>query len=103
MRRAARTDANHAEIADAYRLLGCSFLSLASLGRGAPDAAVGYGGLTALVEIKDGKKPRSARKLTEDQKKFWDTWKGGVRLIDSLQAVAEHVNVLRAWREKLQK
>lgn len=101
MRRAARVDANHAEVAEAYRMLGCSFLSLASLGRGAPDAAVGWAGLTSLIEIKDGKKPKSARKLTEDQEKFWETWKGGVRLIDSPQAVAEHVQVLRAWKRKL--
>lgn len=82
-------------------MLGCSFLSLAPLGHGAPDGAVGYGGLTLLVEIKDGKKPRSARKLTEDQEKFWSTWKGGVRLIDGLQAVAETVSLLKRWKGKL--
>lgn len=101
MRRAARVDANQTEIADAYRVLGCSFLSLASMGEGCPDAVVGYGGLSALIEIKDGKKPPSRRKLRPAQEEFRQTWKGGVRLIDSLAAVAEHVNVLRAWRDRL--
>lgn len=101
MRRAARVDANHAQIVEAYRLMGCSFLSLAPLGRGAPDGAVGWAGLTDLVEIKDGAKPKSAQALTPDQKKFWNTWKGGVRLIDNLNAVAEHVTAMRERHRKL--
>ena len=101
LRRAARTDANHKEVADAFRKLGCSFLSLAALGNGAPDAAIGYGGLTVLVEIKDGAKPKSAQKLTPDQKVFWDSWKGGVRLVNDMNAVAETVQLLKAWRLRL--
>lgn len=97
LRRAARVDANHAEVADAFRKLGCSFLSLAPLGKGAPDAAIGYGGLTCLVEIKSGPKG----KLNEKQREFWDNWKGGVRLVNSLEAVTETVSLLRKWRERL--
>jgi hypothetical protein len=98
VRRAARVDANHKDIADAFRKMGCSFLSLAPLGKGAPDAAIGYGGLTVLVEIKDGAKPKSAQKLTPDQKAFWDTWKGGVRLVNGMDAAIETVELLKRWR-----
>lgn len=101
MRRAARTDANHAEIAQAFRKLGCSFLSLAPLGKGAPDAAIGLYGLTILAEIKNGAKPPSARKLTPDQREFWDTWKGGVRLVPDLDAVVETVNLLKRWHARI--
>jgi hypothetical protein len=101
VRRYGKTDANHSEIVAAFRKLGCSVLSLAPLGRGAPDLAVGYGGITALVEVKDGGKPRSAQKLTPDQREFWDTWKGGVRLVNGLDAVVETVELLKRWRDRL--
>lgn len=51
--RARRVDANHAEIVEAYRRLGCSARSTAPLGDGFPDIAVGYGGLTALPEARN--------------------------------------------------
>ena len=101
MRRYGKTDANHSVIVAAFRKLGCSVLSLAPLGNGAPDLAVGYGGLTCLVEVKDGAKPPSAQALTPDQKQFMDTWTGGVRLVNSLEAVVETVELLRRWREKI--
>lgn len=101
MRYARRVDANHAELAEAFRVLGCSFLSLAPLGKGAPDGAVGYGGLTILVEFKDGAKPKSKQQLNEKQREFWDTWKGGVRVVADLGAVEETVRLLRSWHRKL--
>jgi hypothetical protein len=97
VRRYGKTDSNHSDIVAAFRKLGCSVLSLAPLGRGAPDLAVGYGGLTCLVEVKSGPKA----KLTPDQREFWDTWKGGVRLVNSLDAVMETVELLKRWRDRL--
>ena len=101
MRRYGKVDANHKELADAFRKLGCSFLSLAPLGKGAPDAAIGYGGLTILAEFKDGAKPKSAQKLTPDQEAFWNSWKGGVMLVTDMKAVEDTVNLLRSWHAKL--
>jgi hypothetical protein len=101
LRRYGKVDANHKDIADAFRKMGCSFLSLAPLGKGAPDAAIGYGGLTVLVEIKDGAKPKSAQKLTPDQETFWDTWKGGVRLVNGMEAAIETVELLKRWQRSL--
>ena len=73
MRRAARVDANQAEIVQALRDEGCSVWII-----GIPlDALIGINGRTALVEIKDGSKPPSARKHTKLQREFFESWKGG--------------------------
>ena len=52
MRRRARVDANHAAIVEALRRTGCSVLSLASIGKGAPDLLVGIHGRNVLLEVK---------------------------------------------------
>ena len=101
MRRAARVDSNQAEIVKAFRKLGCSVLSMAALGKGAPDLLIGWGGICIAVEVKDGSKPPSARELTEDQRDFWETWRGGVRLVPDLEAVVETVNLLKRWHARL--
>lgn len=77
MRRAAKTDANQTEIVKALRSIGASVQSLATIGDGCPDLLVGYRGNTFLIEAKDGKKPPSARRLTEDQLKWHGAWRGG--------------------------
>lgn len=87
MRRAARVDQNQGNIVDALRKTGGSVLSLAAHGRGCPDVLFGYGGRTFLCEIKDGSKPPSARKLTDDQVKFRDEWKGDYTLLENTQDV----------------
>ena len=93
MRRKARLDSNHQEVVETFRKLGCSVLDLSRLGDGCPDLCVGYCGISRLCEVKDGKKPPSKRKLTEDQKTFISTDKGGVRIVtctdDCYAVVAE--------------
>lgn len=73
MRRAARTDANHAEIVAALRSAGCWVMDLSAVGNGCPDLLV-HGPVfpwsLALLEIKDGSKPPSRRALTPEQIKF---------------------------------
>lgn len=84
-----KVDDNHAEIIAAFRRLGWSARSTATIGKGFPDAAVGKFGHTYLVEIKDGKKPPSKRKLTEDEETFWREWRGSLVLIESVDDVIE--------------
>ena len=67
MRRAAKIDANQTEIVKALRQVGASVQSLASTGKGCPDLLVGFRGVNWLLEIKDGQKVKSARKLTDDK------------------------------------
>ena len=67
MHRAAKADANQGEIVQALRQMGASVQHTHQLGQGAPDAICGYKGVNLLIEIKDGGKPPSKRKLTPDE------------------------------------
>ena len=66
----AKVDANQTGIVDGLRAVGCFVQSLAGIGNGCPDILVGADGRWCLMEIKDGKKPPSQRKLTEDEIKW---------------------------------
>lgn len=87
MRRIARRDRNHGEIVKAFRKLGWSVLDLAQLGNGCPDLLVSFGKRTLLCEVKDGEAVPSKRELTPDQVKFWNTWRGEKRLVESVEDV----------------
>ncbi len=91
MRRAARVDDNHAEIVSALRKAGCSVLSLATIGHGAPDILVGRAGRCYALEIKDGSKPPSARRLTDDEWKFRDAWRGHYAVVESVEQALEAI------------
>jgi len=90
-----KVDANQAEIVDEYRSLGFSVFSCAPMGRGFPDLVVGKFGITDLVEVKDGSKPPSGRKLTPDQIEFFDNWKGSVRVVTNVLDVRKHDRELK--------
>lgn len=77
MRTAARKDANKDAIVQALRAAGASVYDL----KMPVDLLVGYQGKTVLMELKDGKKPPSARKKTPAQIKFWDEWKGATLVL----------------------
>lgn len=82
---AKRTDANQGEIVKALRDMKATVQILSAVGKGCPDILIGYRGHNFLAEIKDGKKPPSARKLTEDEAKFHDEWKGHVCILNSIE------------------
>jgi hypothetical protein len=113
--RPAKTDANQAEIVAALRAHGCETLSLAPMGNGCPDLLVWtphglyasdigmaparlaearacsarYSGEHLLMEIKDGAKPPSARKLTPKQRAFHEWWPGEIHIVETVdQALA---------------
>ncbi len=94
MRVRARKDFNHTDIVGTFRACGCSVLDTASLGKGAPDIIVGLHGHNVLVEIKDGKKPPSKRKLTPDEAEFARAWNGAYRIINSVDAAIQLVKEL---------
>lgn len=75
--RAARTDANHAAVVKALRQCGCSVFDTSAVGGGFPDLVVGCAGKTMLMEVKDGAKPPSARRLTPAQLELHAHWRGG--------------------------
>jgi len=84
VRRAAKIDANQTEIVNALRQVGASVQSLASTGKGCPDLLVGFRGVNWLLEIKDGQKVKSARKLTPDQIEWHESWCGQVHVIEDI-------------------
>lgn len=85
MRRAARTDDNQPEIVEAFRKMGCSVQPLHQVGGGCTDLAVGKNGINVMVEIKDGKKPPSERKLTDDQVRWHESWRGWKEVVESIE------------------
>jgi hypothetical protein len=87
MRKYGRRDDNHTDIVGTFRAIGFSVLDTANLGGGAPDIMVSNRLNTWAIEIKDGKKPPSARKLTEAEQTFKDTWQGKFAIITSVDDV----------------
>jgi hypothetical protein len=85
MRRAARVDGNQAQIVAALRSLGCSVQMLHAVGAGCPDLLVGVAGQNLLIEIKDGSRKPSARRLTPDQQVWHTSWGGQAAIVQSLE------------------
>lgn len=84
MRRAARVDANQAEIVKALRDAGASVQPIYQLGKGVPDLLVGFRGVNFVVEVKDGSKSPSARRLTPDERKWHAAWSGHVVVVETV-------------------
>lgn len=83
MRKRGKTDANQAEIVAVLRRCGFSVQSLASVGNGCPDLLVGRGLENFLLEVKDGQKPASKQRLTEDEEAWHGMWRGQVTTVNS--------------------
>mgnify|MGYP003678233187 CR=1 FL=1 len=79
-RRAARVDDNQSEIVALFRKLGWTVLIISQL-KNCCDIIVSKGGRTIAVEIKDGKKQPSERKLSEGEEKFKGNWQGEYKLV----------------------
>ena len=96
MRRAAKIDANHVQVVLALEAAGATVQSLAAVGQGVPDLLVGFQGKTLLMEIKDGKKSPSHRKLTEQQLAWHGAWLGGpLAVVDGPDAALRMLGVLK--------
>lgn len=94
----ARTDANHRKIVEALREHGASVQSLADLGHGCPDVLVGFAGRNYLIEIKDGKKPPSAQRLTLGERRFVISWRGQVAVVRSVDDALSAVGINKNYR-----
>jgi hypothetical protein len=88
IRRAARVDANQAQIVSALRAAGAYVWII-----GLPvDLLVGFKGHTFLVEVKDG--PR--KRLTALQQDFFDNWSGStLARIDGPEAALRMIGVVK--------
>lgn len=91
MRKYGKVDANHWNIVQALRDLGCSVQSLASVGNGCPDLVVALRNCIWLCEVKDGSKPPSQRKLTADEQEWHERWKSEVHILYSVEDAVKMV------------
>ena len=69
-RRAARLDANHAEIVKALEAAGALVEDMSGAANGFPDLVIYHRRRYILIEVKDSSKPPSARRLTPAQVRF---------------------------------
>ena len=78
-----RIDTNQPEIVKVLRDAGCSIQYLHAVGQGCPDILCGYKGVNTLIEIKDGSKSPSRRKLTPDEIEWHAAWRGQVAIVNN--------------------
>ena len=91
--RRARVDDNQREVVASLRGMGCTVQHLHAVGQGCPDILVGFRNRNFLIEIKDGSKPPSARKLKPQQQEWHDAWKGQVATVNNLDEAKSVVGV----------
>ena len=96
VRRAARVDENHGAIREALRQVpGVTVVDLSRVGDGVPDLLVGHRGRTVLIEVKDGAKAPSARRLTPAQQQWVARWHGSqVHVVETVEQALICVGVL---------
>lgn len=73
--RQSRRDANHVELAAYWKAMGGTWQDTHAVAN-ALDGIAGAHGIDVRVEIKDGSKVPSARKLTEGEAQTFWAWKG---------------------------
>lgn len=91
MRLAARTDDNQNRVVNALRRAGCQVLSLSAVGKGCCDLLVNRAGIIHMLEVKDGNKSPSRRRLTRFQVLFHQNWP--VKVVTSEEEALEAVGV----------
>lgn len=94
MRRYPNLDSNQPDIVKALRAAGASVTSLASVGGGCPDLLVGIRNVTTVFEVKDGAKPPSKRRLTEDEEDWHNNWNGSKHIVESVDDALAVLNGL---------
>jgi len=85
MRTRPRLDANHNEIVDALRKAGAHVQSLASVGSGCPDILVSFREKWYVLEVKDGSKPPSKQRLTDDERSWHNASHAPVHIVNSAE------------------
>ena len=94
--RAKRKDANHNPVQEHLEKLGWSVADTSALGYGFPDLVVSRPGFTVVIEIKDGSKCPSDRKLTPAEETFKKNWTGPYVLALDPEDAAKQLNALYA-------
>ena len=101
MRKASKIDENQVEIVKALRKAGASVTHLHAVGQGCPDLMVGFRGSNYALEVKDGRKPPSARGLTDAQLRWHMLWRGHVKIVNNVDEALAAIGVNEAGRKSV--
>lgn len=96
MRKAARVDANHAEVSKALTRCGAWVIDCSAVGQGFPDLVAAHRGKWLMIEIKDGTKPPSARKLTPSQVEFHARAAANGVTVHVVKSIDEAIELVRS-------
>lgn len=91
--RAKKIDGNQEQIVEQLRALNISVQHLHTIGKGCPDLLLGFRGQNFLVELKDGSRKPSERKLTPDEEKFFAKWRGQVNKCECLEDILKLIGL----------
>jgi Holliday junction resolvase len=87
----ARVDDNQKQIVKHLRDHGVSVAITSAAKKGFPDLVCGYQGKNVMLEIKDGSKPESAQRLTQDQQVFHAAWQGQIAVVNSPETAINEI------------
>lgn len=79
------------EVLDYLNTKAATVAITSTVGQGFPDICVGYNGRSILMEVKDGSKPPSERKLTPGQKEFHAAWRGEITVVTSAAEAVDYL------------
>lgn len=87
----------------ALRTAGAAVTDTSGIGEGFPDLVVSYRNRWFLIEVKDGSKPPSARKLRGGQKTWAAKQHADVHVVKSLEEALSVLGVVKGstWREAM--
>lgn len=85
--RAKRTDSNQSLLVEQMRKLGMSVFITSGVGEDFPDLVCGFRNINYLFEVKNPNKRPSQRKLRAGQQQFFNTWRGSVYKVETIDDV----------------
>lgn len=95
MRRVARVDENQKTIVEGLRAVGASVQTLHQVGKGVPDLLVGWRGENYLLEIKNPRRPKSKRKLNDEQVEWISSWNGQWARVETIHEALAAIGAVR--------
>lgn len=99
--RAKKIDSNQNSIVKSLRQIpGVKVAITSGLGNGFPDLVVGKltagrGMQMAMIELKDGKKSASRKRLTKDEEKFKRDWEACYYVCENLEEVLRAIGIVK--------
>lgn len=89
-----RPDDNQTEVVAGIRAIGATVAITSDVGDGFGDFVVGYRGENFIIELKDGSKPPSKRRLTPKEAEFHRMWRGQIDIANDLDEVLRIIGAI---------